>query len=104
MTSLLLSSNAISESLKNEQAQNMTNKMQEVISRMHEQMMQMSSGNPDIDFLTLMIPHHQGAIDMANIILKNGKDKRVKKLAQEIIKAQKKEISGMQGWLKDLKK
>ena len=43
------------------------------------------TGNPDRDFVTMMIPHHQGAIDMAKAILLYGKDEQLKRLAQEII-------------------
>lgn len=46
-----------------------------------------------------MIPHHQGAIDMAEIVLKYGKDPETKKLAEEIIKAQTAEITFMKEWL-----
>jgi uncharacterized protein (DUF305 family) len=47
-----------------------------------------------------MIPHHQGAIDMAKAVLQLGKDEQVKTWANQIIKAQETEISEMQEWLK----
>ena len=58
------------------------------------------TGDADRDFLASMIPHHQGAIDMAQVVLKHGKDPKVRKLAQDIIDAQKKEIATMKAWLK----
>jgi uncharacterized protein (DUF305 family) len=57
------------------------------------------SGNPDIDFARVMIPHHQGAIDMAKIVVAFGKDPEIRKLAEEIVKAQESEINFMQSWL-----
>lgn len=56
------------------------------------QTMQMS-GDPDVDFAQMMRVHHQGAIDMAEMELKNGKDSRMKSMAKSIIAAQKKEIA-----------
>jgi uncharacterized protein (DUF305 family) len=58
------------------------------------------SGDPDIDFMKHMRPHHQAAIEMAKVVLANGKDADVKKLAQEIITAQEKEIATIDAWLK----
>lgn len=58
------------------------------------------TGDPDVDFRTHMIPHHQGAIDMAKVALEHAKDPDTKKMAQKIIDDQKKEIVKMQDWLK----
>ena len=62
------------------------------------------TGNPDIDFRTKMIPHHQGAIDMAKVALQYAKDPATKALAEAIIAAQEKEIAEMQAWLAANKK
>jgi len=58
------------------------------------------TGDADIDFMTQMRVHHQAAIDMAKVLLANGKDAETKKLAQEIIAAQEKEIATIDAWLK----
>jgi len=58
------------------------------------------TGDPDHDFVTMMIPHHQGAIDMAKALLLYGKDPQLGRLAQEIITDQQSEIQLMQLWLK----
>jgi uncharacterized protein (DUF305 family) len=58
------------------------------------------SGNSDVDFVRLMIPHHQAAIDMAKTQLLYGKDPQMRRLAQEIITDQQLEIELMQRWLK----
>ncbi|MGV7240232.1 CopM family metallochaperone [Caballeronia sp. M23-90] len=58
------------------------------------------SGNPDKDFIAGMIPHHQGAIQMAQIELKYGKDPEARRLAQNIIAEQKREIVVMHHWQK----
>lgn len=57
------------------------------------------SGDPDIDFVRMMIPHHQGAIDMAEAELEFGKDESRKALARQIIEAQTREIAEMKDWL-----
>src|SRR6185369_7357241 len=59
------------------------------------------SGNSDIDFARLMLPHHQAAIDMAKTELVYGKDPQMRRLAQEIIIDQQSETQLMQLWLKD---
>jgi uncharacterized protein (DUF305 family) len=58
------------------------------------------SGNADVNFVKLMIPHHQAAIDMAKTQLLYGKDAQMRRLAQEIITDQQSEIELMQLWLK----
>jgi uncharacterized protein (DUF305 family) len=54
------------------------------------------TGNPDIDFLAMMIPHHAGAVDMARAVLRYGRDPVTRQLAEEIIAGQTVEIEGMQ--------
>jgi uncharacterized protein (DUF305 family) len=56
------------------------------------------TGNPDQDFVAMMIPHHQGAVSMAEVELRYGHDPILRKLAQEIIAAQKQEIAEMTAW------
>ena len=58
------------------------------------------TGDADLDFMSRMRAHHQCAIDMAKIVLANGKDIEVKKLAQDIVAAQEKEIATIDAWLK----
>jgi uncharacterized protein (DUF305 family) len=58
------------------------------------------TGNADVDFAKGMVPHHQGAIDMARIVLKFGKDAEIRKLAEGIVAAQESEIAFMNDWLK----
>ena len=73
----------------------------EAMKQMDAPMMQgIQAGDPDIAFVQAMIPHHQGAIDMARAVLKFGKDDQVKTWANQIIAAQQAEIGAMQEWLK----
>ena len=55
------------------------------------------TGNPDRDFLAMMIPHHEGAVDMARLVLIHGSDPLVRQLAEEIIASQTVEIAAMRG-------
>ena len=70
------------------------------MDKMHKDMMVKPSGDADVDFVRGMIPHHQGAVDMAKIVLEHGKDPEIRALAQDVISAQEKEIKFMQDWLK----
>ncbi|WP_321477525.1 DUF305 domain-containing protein [uncultured Paludibaculum sp.] len=80
------------------------------MAAMHESMARMDaqmeaapmSGNPDRDFASMMIPHHQGAIDMAKAELIHGKDPTMRRLAQEIVIEQQSEIEAMTLRLKKL--
>ena len=69
--------------------------MDDAIERMHLAMHVGFTGDVDRDFARMMIPHHQGAIDMALAELRHGKDPRLKRLAQEIIVEQQQEITVM---------
>ncbi|MBA3446967.1 MAG: DUF305 domain-containing protein [Pseudaminobacter sp.] len=67
---------------------------------MHAAMSSMQyTGDADVDFARGMIPHHQAAIDMARILLEHGKDPEMRKLAEEIIQAQEREIKQLETWL-----
>jgi uncharacterized protein (DUF305 family) len=78
---------------------------------MHQQMQVMMAamdaapmnGDPDQDFLAMMIPHHQGAVDMARLVLVHGQDPLVRQLADEIIASQRAEIASMTERLKILR-
>ena len=78
---------------------------------MHNAMVKMSkdmeaapmTGDPDRDFLAMMIPHHEGAVEMARLVLLHGRDPLVRKLAEEIIAAQQTEIATMRNRLEILR-
>ncbi|MBV9391910.1 MAG: DUF305 domain-containing protein [Verrucomicrobia bacterium] len=74
--------------------------LDQAMATMHSVMAKVQcSGNPDADFAQMMIPHHQGAIDMAKVELQFGKDLRLRRLAQEIIVTQQSEIDVMRAAL-----
>ena len=65
------------------------------MDRMMKAMMVSPTGDVDADFVTMMEPHHQGAIDMAVAELRYGKNEQLKRIAQEIIVDQQQEIAAM---------
>ena len=71
----------------------------QVNENMHRGMEILPSGDVDRDFAQMMIPHHQGAIDMALVLLKHGRDEKLKRLAQSIIVEQGQEIAYMRSLL-----
>jgi uncharacterized protein (DUF305 family) len=77
------------------------NELMASMDNMHHAMASIKpSGDADVDFVRLMLPHHQAALDMAKTQLMYGTDPQIRRLAQEIITDQQSEIELMQVWLK----
>lgn len=76
----------------------------DVKMKMRETMPVEYTGDPDSEFVRSMIPHHQGAIEMAEVELKYGSDPQARAFAEKIIEAQRKEIELLNAWLKQHRK
>ena len=76
-----------------------TRELRAANDRMHREMNIRYSGNADRDFAAAMIPHHQGAIEMAQIQLRHGTDPEMRRLAEEIIRTQEAEIAQLRAFL-----
>ena len=73
----------------------------EAAENMHAPMMEgLQASDPDVAFVRGMIPHHEGAIAMARVMLQYGKDPQTRKWAEDVIREQQREIDEMQAWLK----
>jgi uncharacterized protein (DUF305 family) len=80
-------------------ASSATKSFEAAMATMMTGMMTPMTGKPDLDFVQGMIAHHQGAIDMAKVVLQFGKDPEIKTLAENVVKAQDSEITFMKAWL-----
>ena len=78
-----------------------TDAYRHAMAEMHDAMMASPyTGDPDRDFVAGMLPHHQGALDMARVELRYGRDPAMRRLAQDIVVAQTREIAHMRDWQK----
>ena len=77
-----------------------TKAFRDVGAQMHRDMDIRYVNDVDVDFVRAMVPHHTGAIGMAKVALEHSQDPEIRKLAEEIVKAQEAEIAQMQAFLK----
>lgn len=75
--------------------------IEKAMEKMHARMASIKpSGDTDVDFVRLMLPHHQAALEMAKAEIAYGEDSQMRRLAQEIVTDQQSEIELMEHWLK----
>jgi uncharacterized protein (DUF305 family) len=91
---------AFPEDLKDDQ---FLRDMRQRMMQMHAAMAVPPSGNIDADFVAMMVPHHQGAIDMARLQLRYGHSEPLRRIAQEIIVEQQQEIDAMRYAMRESK-
>ena len=70
------------------------------MNKMHQDMMAAADPDPTNAWAKMMVPHHQGAIDMSKAVLKQTKDSTIRAMAEKVVKDQSKEIKELQDWLK----
>ncbi len=71
----------------------------EANARMHRAMAVPPTGDVDLDFARSMVPHHEGAVEMARIQLREGKDPEMRRLAEQVVSSQEAEIATMKAWI-----
>jgi uncharacterized protein (DUF305 family) len=97
---VMMAIGAVAGAQMDSSAMSFMHSMEESMTRMDSGMKSAPmNGNADHDFVTMMMPHHQGAIDMAKAELSYGRDPVMRRLAEEIIVDQQSEIQAMQLWL-----
>lgn len=89
-----------SHEMKKEDADAFSKLMMGSMEEMHNSMDGMTmNGDVDVDFASMMIPHHKSAIDMSKAVLKYGTHQEIKTMAQKMITDQEKEIAELKSWL-----
>lgn len=98
LTALLLSFTAL-PALAADHAAESTAGYKAAMEKMEMAMPKDYTGDADADFARMMIPHHQGAIDAAKVVIAHGKDPMIRKMAEDAISMQEKEIAGLKEFL-----
>lgn len=97
MTVSLLTASA--SSFAHEGSHSASHEMMTIMGSMCQSSAKMTMTNDaDQDFVAMMIPHHQGAMDMARAYLKEGKDEKIKSMAKKMIESQTKEVADLKNW------